>query len=343
MRYGKCYSFFLLPLTAALAFSSCKKIDGIDNNKVIRTPYSVILGQVNGEVDKTNDGVTYNRLFTYDGVPARAITISGDNIIFIKTVLRVSTNNGHDWNTVAGSGPGNPIPSIPPTAKWASMILDVPGDRLYAASTKGVGVEVSMNNGLTWGPESRAGIGTSASFTQTSDGAVYGMDAAGTNIYKLPNVNSAWTQVSPATGLPAGNNWYLASPSIATTLIAADYTGANGVYYSGDGGLTWLAYTGLPANQEVLSCAAPLGQVVLAGTDSAGVYRLDPSSGKFSPSNNGLKSFTSVYGIVGKQDIYKNGVIKRYVYIATNNGLYRSEDLGLNWVQMFPYDLRCLY
>jgi hypothetical protein len=147
--------------------------------------------------------------------------------------------------------------------------------------------------------------------------------------------------VSAATGLPAGTEWYLSHSN--NTLLAADYTGAQGVYYSDDGGVTWKAYSGLPTSQEELSCASPLDQVVLAGTDSMGIYRLDPTTGSFVASNNGLKPFTSVYGITGKQDTYKNGVIKRYVYITTNFGLFRSEDMGRNWVLMKTGDMRAIW
>lgn len=341
MRYGKCYSFFLLPLVAAMAFSSCKKEDGIDNNKVIRTPYAVFIGQKTGEIDKTNDGLFYSKLFPVSGTVPRAIITSGNNILFVTGYTRVSTNDGKDWNTVAGSSAGNPVPAIPTSINWASMILDVPGDRIYAASSSVV-AEVSVDNGLTWHTEDRSGLTSSvSSFALTSNGVVFAMDAAGTNLFMLPSKNAVWTQVTVSTGLPSGSSWYLTN--FNNTLLAVDYSGQNGIYASADSGKTWTPFSGLPAGQKVLSCAAPLGQVVLAGTDSKGVYRLDPTTGAFAPSNNGLQGVTSVYGITGKQDTYKNGIIKRYVYIATNTGLYRSEDLGLNWVLLFPNDLRCLW
>jgi ligand-binding sensor domain-containing protein len=343
MRYGKCYSFFLLSIIAVLAFSSCQKENNIDNNKVIKTPYVVWFGQKMGQVSRTNDGILYKDLFGPDGVPIRSISPSGNNIIFIKGVLRLSVNNGQDWNAVMGSGPSNPIPAVNPNAKWGSMMLDVPGDRLYVASTKSNGVEVSADNGVTWEvdptfPGSSASV---ASFTQTTDGKLWGLDQNGGNVYVKGSKNVAWTQVSVTTGLPTGNSWYLAS--FNNTLIATDYNGANGIYYSDNGGQDWKPYSGFNGRQQILACAAPMNQVVLAGTDSTGIYRLDPTTGKFLPSNNGLESVTSVYGITGKQDTYKNGIIKRYVYITTNRGLYRSQDLGQNWEQVYPGDLRAIW
>lgn len=339
MRYGKCYSSFLFLLAALVVAGSCKKSEGIDNNKVIRTPYAVFFGEKLGTITKTNDGFSYQDIFKPDGVAARAIAVSGDNIIFIKTVLRYSSNNGVNFNQPV---PGQVIPNVNPTARWASMILDVPGDRLYVASLDGSGIEVSEDHGKSWEPDPSPGPASNvASFTRTSDGKLYGLDPSGANLYLRPASTASWTAVSAATGLPAGTEWYLSHSN--NTLLAADYTGAQGVYYSDDGGVTWKAYSGLPTSQEVLSCASPLDQVVLAGTDSMGIYRLDPTTGSFVASNNGLKPFTSVYGITGKQDTYKNGVIKRYVYITTNFGLFRSEDMGRNWVLMKTGDMRAIW
>ncbi len=341
MRYGKCYSSFLLLLVAGLVASSCTKSDGIDNNKVIRTPYTVFYGEKVGTITKTNDGISYEDIFTPDGVPARAIAVSGENIVFIKSFLRYSTNNGLNFNQPV---PGQAIPSVNPNAHWASMILDVPGDRLYVASaTSSSGIEVSSDNGKSWEPDPGS-VGITApvsSFVRTNDGKVYALDPTGSGLYLRPSSTSAWTPISATTGLPAGTSWYLSYSN--NTLLAADYSGAQGVYYSDDGGLNWKNFQGLPSSQEVLSCASPLDQVVLAGTDSMGVYMLDPTTGTFSPSNNGLLPQTSVYGIVGKQDIYKNGIIKRYVYITTNNGLYRSEDFGHNWVLMKTGNTRAIW
>ena len=91
---------------------------------------------------------------------------------------------------------------------------------------------------------------------------------------------------------------------------------------------------GLPV-KHILHCTyAPFDKTILVGTDSMGVYRWDGS--KFVASNAGLDDYTVVYSIVGKEDIFKNGVSKQLVYAATNKGLYRSEDLGVNWALVLP-------
>jgi hypothetical protein len=333
MRYGKCYSSLLLLFIASLAVSSCRKENGINNDKVIQTPYGVFFSERLGTLIKTNDGLGFKQLFPPDNVIDTAIVASGNNIIFIKKNLFVSVNNGLSWN------PTNY--NVNHAGKWQSIILDVPShDRIYLASTKGNGVEFSDDHGVTWQEDIAwdAGISTTIqSFAQTSNKELFSMDFNGPRLFRRQNVTSTWSEITMAAPPPPGK---LYLTNFNNTLIAADYKGSN-VYYSTNGGNNWSPYSGLPGNQEILSCGAPLGQVLLAGTDSAGVWRL--VGNQFVQSNNGLKPNTSVYGITGKQDIYKNGVIKRYAYIATNNGLYRSEDLGQNWVLVYPGDIRTIW
>jgi len=126
------------------------------------------------------------------------------------------------------------------------------------------------------------------------------------------------------------------------TLVAIDYSGLQGAWYSNDTGKTWAQYSGLP-NRPLLSVASPFNQVLLVGTDSAGIYRLDGNTNTFVAANSGLTSNMVVKGITGKNNLYVNGNSQSYIYIATNQGIYRSVDNGSNWIHMFNGDFVAIY
>lgn len=345
MRPGKCYFLYIAIFTLAIgAFfgTGCKKFDGIDNNKVVRTPYGLYFSDNLGSLYNTNDGKAFKFVFPGDGVASRTLVVSGDNIIIAKYNVKlfpdatvfVSADAGLNFNPRAYSGA--------PNAVWQSMMLDVPShDRVYLASTKGQGVEFSQDHGVTWEPDisfESPGPTTIESFAQLNNGKLYALDNNGPHIYERATKVAQWKEVTMTTALPNGGRYYLAHFNDA--LIAASYNGG-GVYSSTDGGVTWVQYGGIPSGQKILSAGGPLDQVLLAGTDSAGIYRLVGDS--FQPSNNGLLQNTSVYSIVGKQETFKNNVVRQFVYIATSKGLYRSEDLGKNWTAVRPGDMRLAY
>jgi hypothetical protein len=340
MRSGKFY-FLYIPLTIAitgLALTGCRKENGIENNNVIRTPYGLYFSDALGALHQTNDGKTYKHIYPGDNIKPRAIATSGNhNVLWVKKDLFL-TDNDRNFNVKNST--------VNPAALWQSLILNVMNvpnlDVVFVASTKGFGVEMSSDHGLTWTTDNAVHPASPSpnainSFTQLANGRIFGLENSTGALYRR-DPSSGWDTIIATTPLPAGN-FYLSH--INNTILAADYKGAGGVWFTNDYGWTWTQYAGLPTNQQILSVGGPLDQVVLAGTDSTGIYRLVGNT--FQPSNNGLKPFTSVYGIVGKQDTYKNAVIKQYIYIATNKGLFRSEDLGQNWVLMYQEDIRSLY
>jgi hypothetical protein len=343
MKYGKGY---LLPIllfsvvTGSLLGGGCRKENDPQNNTVIRTPYGVYFSDRLGALYNTNDGKAFKSVFPTDGYSPRSIiATSGDNILWIKKNLHVSADNGENFNPASLK-----LKYLMPDSlsNWMNLILDVPSfGRVYVATPNSAkGIAISKDHGITWEDDGAASVVTSGvqSFAQLTNGKLYALDNTSSTVYEQVSAPSPWTAVAPVTPLPAGR---FHMTRFNNNLVAADYNGAGGVYYSNNGGVDWFSYPGMPTNQEIYAISAPFDQVLLAGTDSAGVYRLNGTS--FEPSNNGLQPFTKVYGFAGKQDTYKNDRIIQYIYIATNNGIFRSEDLGRNWVLVRPGDFRAIY
>ena len=337
-RYNQLYKL-AFALFAVAAFPSCKKSNGIDNNTVIKKPYGLFIGAKEGAFLNTNDGVNFTTLFSTDDFPYRAIITSGDNILFVKANVHLSEDNGNIFNPSYKSF----TPRLD-SVDWQSMILNVEDHgRIYLSSidpaTKGI--VYSEDNGKKWKPDNEwddnAMGGRISSFAQLRNGALFAYSDDKDSLYRRDNKDDKWSQAQPNVKQPTGLSFLT---RFNNTLILTDRLGVEAVQYSSDSGKTWKKYPGLPV-RPLYGTNAPFDKVLLVGVDSMGVYRLE--NDKFVASNNGLESYTTVYAIAGKDDIYKNGLEKRYIYIATNKGLYRSEDLGFSWALVLEGDFRALH
>ncbi len=327
--------YTLLPTLALgtfffMALQSCNKENGIDNDTIIKKPYGLYVASTEGEILNTNDGENYRTLFPVDNFPTRSLVYSDSGIYFLKANLHISTNNGQNFNVSYRDAPLTVFP-------WQSLMLSaMDQNRVYVASTMGKGIAFTENEGKDWFEDSEwdEGLigGDINSFAQLKNNVVYAYSNTTDSLYRKDNKTDKWSYVNQSNmPIPSALDLYHLS-HFDNTLLLVDFTGQD-VYYantSNPGSISWNKYTGLPS-RGLYVANAPFDEVLLVGTDSMGVYRLQ-SSGTFVPANNGLDVGTTVYGIVGKDNVYKNGARKKYIYLATNKGLFRSEDLGQNWV-----------
>ncbi len=329
----------------AAAMLSCNKNNGINNNQVIETPYGLYYADSTGALYNTNDGTDIKPMvFPPDGFAPRSIVTAGMNILYAKVNLSYSTNNGANFNPSYSF--------INPLAITANcMFYAADEKRVYISSTTGaLGIAINDSNGYAthWQADNNdtAGISgtiTVTSFTQLANNNMVAYDFVHNRIFIRANIAQKWyetTGSNSATNLPAGSEFFVSH--FANTIIAVDQSGLHGAYYSTDLGKTWTAYKGLPST-SLLSVAAPFDQVLLVGTDSYGVYQLGADN-VFHASNNGLGSAIVVNGIVAKQNILKSVTApQQYVFLATNQGLYRSDDLGSNWIKVQTGNIVALY
>jgi len=319
----------------AVAFQSCKKENGIDNDTVVKKPYGMYIGDNLGSLYNTNTGDSLKLIFPPDGYAPRSIVTSGMNILWVKYNTHLSQDNGLNFNPTDSSV----LKGLP----WQSIMLNVDDqDRVYLVSSKPNGIVLSEDHGKTWVEDTMWDPGVTSklvtSLTQLKNKTMFAHDFTTDKIYKRTSKTSPWTEVT-ANGLPASGTGAFYLSHINDALLLTDYTGNNGVWHSEDNGQNWAKYTGLPAT-ELLSTDAPFDNVVLVGTDSMGVYRL--SGGSFVPAT-GLNTYTSVRAIAGKNNIYKNNAEKQYYYLATSTGLYRSEDGGQTWTMTITGNFSAIF
>lgn len=311
-----------------MVLQGCKKENGIDNDTVIKKPYGLYVASTEGELLNTTDGDNYKTLFPVDNYPTRSLVYSDSGIYFLKSNLHVSVDNGKNFNVCFRDALLTFFP-------WQPIMLSaMDQNRVYIGGKDGNGIFFSEDEGKNWFDDplwdDNVTGGTISSFAQLKNNVIYAYSNTSSSLYRKDNKTDKWSLVTQTNG-PSGGLYYLSH--FDNTLLLTDFTG-NDVYYASTGNagsVSWNTYSGLPG-RGLYATNAPFDEVLLVGTDSMGVYRLQ--SGSFVPSNNGLDNGTTVYGIVGKDNIYKNGARKRFIYLATDKGLFRSEDLGQNWVMV---------
>ena len=380
MRKSSLYCIGII-LAVVTGLHSCKKVNGIDNNQILETPYSLFFSDTAGAVYSSNDGKNHTAIFTADGTPCRAICNSGSNILLVKNNVYVSTNNGANFSqSYLNAQSFTAIDCNNQVVKLnQSMILNIPSwSRVYVASNSPspfnyLGLAFSFTGGLfkswenfdSYDTTGSIGVGalpvSTVSFTRLTSGAVAALAIedpyvpGGTiyyrNFYKTDTPGrDQWKETTGGSkgaprdmsGTPLPQSGFFSLGHINNRLIAIDGTCINGAYFSDDTGRTWTQYTGIPTTISLLSICSPFEETCLIGS-SNGLYVLNNNTGSFALNNNGLTAGIRVNGITYKENVFKNGVIQKFVYLATNHGIYQSQDGGNNWVMTIPGNFTTIY
>ncbi len=333
MQKGFLPTLLLLSAVSLTVLQGCKKESalGIDNNKVVKTPFSLYAANAEGWLIKTTDGERYQSVFPPDGFPMHSIMTSGTNLLILKENLHLSENEGKNFN---------PVFSLVRRFPWRSMMYDYPAhNSIYITTTQHNGVAVSKDKGKTWQVDSAFADGIPpvyeiSSFAGLGNGKLFSFSNINNVLYRKDNEGASWTPVTMQGMFPVdGTEFYLTSNN--TFLYLTDYNGLGGVWYSEDEGAHWTRFGqgSLPTRHKWLSATSVnQGQTFLVGTDSFGLYRVEGNS--FTAASGGLEMNTSVYSVTEKRNVYKNDAVKTYVFMGTNKGIYRSEDGGATWDKM---------
>lgn len=338
MKKGFLPTVIFSSILSLVALQGCKKESsiGIDNDKVVKTPYSLYVADNQGWLLNSNDGETYSSIFPPDGYAPTLIVTSGQNLLMLKENLHMSTNNGKNFNPVYTT-----VNKFP----WQSMAYNsIQQNRLYITTQLGKGIAVSEDNGknfktdLNWEANIPPNFAIS-SFAGISNGTVFAYSNLNNVMFRKDNSGANWRPVTMEGLFPVdGTQFFLSSNS--STLFLTDYNGLGGVWYSQDEGLHWFSFS-IPSqfkNHHWNCAASPSGGTsFLVGSDSVGVFRAVGST--LVSANVGLEKNIIIHSMSVKSNTYKNDVTRNYVFIATSNGVYRSEDNGQTWDKMTSQEL----
>ncbi|TLM80420.1 MAG: hypothetical protein FDZ75_08385, partial [Actinobacteria bacterium] len=196
-------------------------------------------------------------------------------------------------------------------------------------------VYVSADSGQAWARFGGAtGLGWVYDAVISQDGTAW---ASGNGIARKRGGESGWTRVATAT-LPASNMFTVYSAPNGTIFAGAIYNTVKGtIWYSTDGGSTWVSPTvGPPINSGFRAFAAA-GTTVVAGAEAG------PGNGGLWISTNGGSTFTQLNNGVGTSyTVYKVVIDSSGWYAATNAGLYKSTTTGGSWSEIATGNIAAL-
>lgn len=333
--------FRLMPvLFVGLMFGGCQKFNRIDNSSTVKTPYVLFVGGYNGTLHKTNDALYFNTLFPTDNSIVRQVVVADTMLLYLKKDFYYSKDDGRSFKN---SAVGLTAPYFDEFYKYFIpnvSLYDKIEKRVYLCTntddnpyTSSAGLKVSTDNGQSFSDESNWGPNTPispTSITQLRNGDLFIIQDSSKIYQKIGT--GPWTPVIQADSnmLPSADTafWYLAHKG--DTLIAIDFTGKAGVWYSANGANDWYKCTGMPKSRKILfGNQAFDNNNFFIGYDSAGLYRLEGSA--FKATGAGIPWYAKVGYVEGKTLTYRTDIKRNYLFCSTDQGLYISETGGLDW------------
>jgi len=240
---------------------------------------------------------------------------TNDSSIFVSSGLLYRTSdNGNHWTTL-----------YDPNNSLNGQCFCALGNNIYLGFVDGI--FMSVDNGNNWNL-----IGSNLGGTINSLTAKGGTIYAGTlcGVHATEN-NASWTNLYA--GFPPSTSSY---PYLGVeSLIIKDtnlYAGTIGLYSFDEQNLTWApASNGLPS--DWIMSLAVVGNSLIAGTMSHGVYISNDNGANWTEINNGLPQNGSGYYQISSITTFNN-----YIFVILQGRIYLSTNNGNNWslVSGFP-------
>jgi hypothetical protein len=314
-------------------FSCGTKNNPIDNSSTITLPYVLWAGTENGQIYKTNNGQSFDRYVNISSAFMNSIWSVDTNLLYITTKAVVGKGT-----VPAEKFFGTLITTFNPV--WRNNSINInsfQNSAAYNTSRKKMYV-CSRDLDKLYENDSFATIGNwNVCSFPTAPGNVVSVVCAGDGIDYCININRGifkrnvgsnnFDPVGTFTG--AGTSEVFLS-TYNSTLIANPNTGDK-VSFSTDQGNSWNYYTGMPAKKVLMGKQLADGKYY-SSADSAGLYRLNGTA--FESISGGLPYQARIWDIAMKTNVYRGGASTTTYFLATNLGLFKSENNAEDWVKI---------
>ena len=227
---------------------------------------------------------------------------------------------------------------------WEIIYNPLNTNILYAASTEGI--YKTSDAGVTWNQVLNVQMAMDLAIDRIDTNILYcgvgNLNSVGKGIYKTTNSGTTWTQLT--NGLPSfatvtGRtivSTYYSNPNIVMALVS-DMFNAVGVYISTNEGVTWTAGSNQDLTQwqgwfakGLLIHPNDSSQVLVGGVEIHGSYDMGQNFLQLTD----YWASPPIYMHSDVHDIIVNPLDPQKVYIATDAGLYRSNDFGQTYTEL---------
>ncbi len=322
-------------IVVVICNSGCKK-ESISNKDAVTFPHALFFGTDKGEVWNTNDGVNYRSYFTVDNTIVYDI-IKAKEFMFYSNEYVYKFEDPDNGNLVY-PGTGGQYYSF-----FNNMHYSAEEERIYIPISGNTSpVAYSDDYGENWNYYS-----SQDSFSDGSNHADYGynikeIDSVG--IYFIGSDEKVYSK-------PFGREFWTRRN---ITNLQLNTAGLNQMTSTGDKLVFWNVFTDFvtqdiqvvdPASHAVIKSIAPpsVGIILTIVPRDENYLYLCTSDGLI-----GLNLTTSIYEIYSgdidgltiydvsiQQTTYRSGNVHTFIYAATSEGLYLSEDDGVSFTKVY--------
>ncbi len=251
--------------------------------------------------------------------------IGGDGQVLLVSAVQGgylrSTNDGASFTAISSG-----LPPTGATGMINTSAFHFRGDTIFAGLYANPHeIYLSTDNGLNWRKHSTAGIKVPATCFYEADG--YMLAGATSGMFRSTDRGATWV-FNPNQGINnttvkdmhiRGNDWFFATGS------SSEFGTSHSFYHSGDGARTY----SIP---DPLAFSNSSNSKLITGIDS--VLLLFNNFTLFRSTNSGASWSTVLNADFSPTCFFVNGT---RIFAGTYfNGLWISDDLGLNWTRVLP-------
>jgi hypothetical protein len=340
-------SISILFCLCASTFACKQKENPIDNSNTIKVPYVLYAGGRLGDIFKTNDAVSFDKLNWGGSTFTNSIWALDSNVLWVNSKVNVGCGTKQTEKFAYKVAPNSVSPLLKdgiisqegyPNASYYDAVNKI----FYLCALPELFENANFGEVNSFVlPIFTTSHSTITSITKTTDGNVYAFDI-NQKLFKRTGGVGSFTPILYDTIFPTGGGQFYFISNYNNTLILSDIEGFSGAYYSIDGGVNWSALAGCPANGRFL-----MGKQVAyngnyyTSVDSLGMYRLQGTT--LVKDDGGLPPNTRIWDMVGKRNVYRTDVAKYYFFLGTNKGLFRSDNNAKDWVKVYNEEFTALH